>query len=108
MAVPLVPNVNGVCVLPGPFNFTHKAALQAAINLKASPAFLHAVSINSKGATSNILTLYDDAAGGTTNPIAVIDTTSIVGTLFYDIATANGLGYALAAGTAADITIIWV
>jgi hypothetical protein len=108
MATPLAPNVNGISVLEGPFTFTHKAALQAAVNLKASPAFLHAVSINSKGATSNILTLYDDALGGTTNPICVIDTTSLVTTLFFDIATVNGLGYALAAGTAADITIIWV
>jgi hypothetical protein len=107
MATPQATNANGISVLEGPFTFTHVAANIGATNLKNTPAFLHAVSINTKGATSNLLTLYD-SVGGTTLPIAAIDTTALVTTMFFDIATTLGLTYVLAAGTAADLTIIWI
>ena len=63
--------------------------------------------INTKGATANLLTLYDNASAAAGNVIAVIDTTSNVGDIMYDINTLNGLYAVLAAGTAADLTIVW-
>lgn len=77
----------------------------AATNLKSSPGTLVSVTINKKGATGNTLTLYDDSGTGTTKPIATIDTTIQPGTFSYFGDFKNGLAYALASGTAADITI---
>ena len=68
--------------------------------VKTGPGVLHTVTINTKGATANTLTLSD---GSTT--LAVIDTTAGVGTLTYDIQFQVGLTAALASGTAADVTI---
>lgn len=65
---------------------------------------LSSVTINTKGATGNTLTIYDGVdAGGTV--IAVIDTTSALGTFLYDLLAFTGLFAVLATGTAADITI---
>jgi len=65
---------------------------------------LSSVTINTKGATGNTLTIYDgvDATGAV---IAVIDTTSALGTFLFDILALTGLFAVLASGTAADITI---
>jgi hypothetical protein len=72
-------------------------------------ARLKSVVINGKGAASNVLTLYDNAAGDTSgNVIAVIDTVNIVQpTLNYDVLTQTGLSATLATGTAADVTVCW-
>jgi hypothetical protein len=66
--------------------------------------FLHAVTINTKGATANTLALYDgvDATGVL---IGTIDTTAAIGTLHYDVSVGVGLYVALANGTAADVTV---
>lgn len=74
-------------------------------NLKSAPGTLVSVTINKKGASSNVLTLYDDAATGTSKPIATIDTTVQPGTLYYKGDFTNGLAYQLQTGTAADVTI---
>jgi hypothetical protein len=72
--------------------------------LKSAPGSLFSVTINTKGAASNVLTLYDNtAASGTV--LAVIDTTSQITVLDYYLDFAVGLSYALATGTAADVTI---
>lgn len=61
---------------------------------------LHSVSINTKGATANTLTLADGV-----NTIAVIDTTAGPSFYLYDVACLTNLKATLAAGTAADVTI---
>jgi hypothetical protein len=75
--------------------------------LKSGAGWLHSVCIITKGATGNTLTLYDNtAASGTI--LAVIDTTAQVQTLLYDLIFNTGLTAALAAGTAADVTITFL
>jgi hypothetical protein len=63
---------------------------------------LHVVTINTKGAAANTLTL---AVGSTT--IAVIDTTSAVTSLIYDCDLTGPVTATLATGTPADVSITW-
>lgn len=65
---------------------------------------LHSITINTKGATSNTCTVYDNTAGSGTK-IATIDTTQNVGTLIFDCKCSTGLTIVLAVGTSADITV---
>lgn len=65
---------------------------------------LHSVTINTKGATANLLTLWDGPSA-TGTQLASIDTTSNVGTLIYDIQCNTSLVAVLNTGTAADVTI---
>jgi hypothetical protein len=85
----------------------HISANASSSNIKTGPGLLRSVTINTKGASSNVLTLYDDVGTGTGNVIAVIDTTANVGFLLFDAQFQNGLNYALATGTAADVTITY-
>lgn len=72
------------------------------------PAKIKAVVINTKGATANTCTLYDNASAASGNVIAVIDTTSAIGELpYHGLNTTKGLVAVTASGTAADLTIIW-
>lgn len=85
-------------------NYAHINAIQGSPQvLSPAACTLYAVTINSMGATSNILTLVD--GNGTT--IAVIDTTQNVGSLFYKVQCLGGLTAQLTAGTAADVTVAW-
>src|SRR5690348_4762623 len=94
------------------YNYKH-ANSNSATGVVLSPnagSRLHSVTINSKGATANLLTIYDtatDAGKAAGNTIAVIDTTTAVGTLIYDVVVNAGLTYVLNTGTAADVTIAW-
>ena len=90
------------------FNYTHINANTTGTQVGPASAnvTLHAVTINSKGATANLLTIYDGTSTGGT-VIAVVDTTVTFGTLVYDVVTTNGIFVVLAAGTAADLTISW-
>jgi hypothetical protein len=76
-------------------------------NVKASAGILHKVVINTKGASANVLSLYDTATTTTGTPIAVIDTTEATRNFVYDLGFTNGLAVGLATGTAADITIVY-
>ncbi|MHB2015308.1 MAG: hypothetical protein ACYCW6_00010 [Candidatus Xenobia bacterium] len=86
-------------------NAIHLNALTAGKVLKTARCRLERVVINTKGASANVLTLYDgvDATG---TVIAVIDTTAAVGALLYGINTDVGLYAVLATGTPADLTIV--
>jgi len=92
----------------GGANYTNITTLATTV-VKSGPGVLYAVTINSKGATSNTAKLYDNtAASGTT--IGTLDTTSGVGGMSYGIYGVNflnGLTVVTAAGTAADITVVW-
>src|SRR5271166_1309981 len=92
----------------GAFNYTHIAANGNTDAIKSGVGVLHSVSINTKGASSNTLTLYDSLTHGTGNTIAVIDTTAQIQTILLDVALLTGLSVSLATGTAADITLSWL
>lgn len=73
--------------------------------IKSGQGVLHAVTINTAGASSNTLTLYDNTeASGTV--LAVINTQSTNRSDFtYKVRFGTGLTAVLATGTAADVTI---
>lgn len=66
---------------------------------------LNRVIINTKGASSNTLTLRDGAADGII--LAVIDTTVAPTFLDYNLQCSYGLTAVTATGTCADITIVY-
>ena len=79
----------------------------ATTQVKSGAGYLHTITINKSGASSNTISVYD-ATSGTTSPIAVIDGTATAGnTLLFDINFINGLRIITATGTAADITVSW-
>ncbi len=87
----------------GSYSFSHLNANGTTV-IRTGAGMLGNVTINTKGATANTLTLYDNtAASGTV--IAVIDTTAQVQVLNFEVAFATGLTAVLATGTAADVTI---
>jgi hypothetical protein len=73
---------------------------------QSSYLVLHSITINTKGAASNTLTVYDNTTGSGTK-IAAIDTTAQTQTLFYDIICRTGITVVSATGTGADITVSW-
>jgi len=89
------------------WRFTHIAAGTATTVVKAAPGKLHAIVINTSGASSNTIAVYDDASG-TSNQIALIDGTTDEKTLFYDAECVEGISIVSAAGTGADMTVLWV
>ncbi len=74
------------------------------VQLLTGTGVLHTVCINTKGSSSNTLTLWDSTASSGAG-IAVIDTTAAVGCLLYDVAFTTGLRAVVAAGGAADVTL---
>ena len=86
-------------------NYAHIAS-NGNSTLSKAPCVLIGVTINSKGASANILTLYDGTSASAP-VIAVIDTTSVLGTLDYDVQCLNGLYAVMGTGTAGDVTVAW-
>lgn len=75
--------------------------------VKSGAGILHKIVINTKGASANIATVYDNTAGSGT-VIAIIDTVNLnPQSLIYDLAFATGLTIVTATGTAADITVVY-
>jgi hypothetical protein len=85
--------------------YKHISALAATTVIKSGPGTLVRVCINTKGASSNVLTLYDNASAASGTVIATIDTTANVGTITFECDFLLGLTVSLATGTAADVTI---
>lgn len=87
-------------------NYAHLNANQNN-SLSKFSSKLHSVTVNTKGASANVLTIYDNNKGDTSgNVVAVIDTVNLVQpTFLYDLDTLTGLSATLATGTAADVTI---
>ena len=89
------------------WTYTHIAAAPLiGTQILSGPGQLHSVVINSKGGSSNLLTLYDTTGSGTCSTIAIIDTTSAVGDFQYEVSLIRGLLAFSAAGTGADITVV--
>jgi hypothetical protein len=87
----------------GALNYSNLAA-NGTTTVKSGAGLLHSVCINTKGATGNTATLYDNTSGSGTK-IGTIDTTAQVQTLLYDVAFTTGLTIVLATGTSADLTV---
>lgn len=98
--------VQQLAVATGAYSYAHVNANASATNIKNGAGTLAAVVVNTKGASANVLTLYD-STGAASGTIAVIDVTSAVGAIPYNLAFANGLTYALATGSAADVTFVY-
>ena len=81
------------------FGYSHLAA-NATTTVKTGSGVLHSISINTKGASANVITVYDNTAGSGT-AIAIIDSTAAIGTLFYDVVFNTGLTIVIGMGTAA-------
>lgn len=87
-----------------PNAYTHLNT-NATTTISSGDTRLFLVTINTIGATANVLTLSDTTTGAV---IAVIDTTR-AGIAFYDfggIRVSGGVKAVMATGTAADVTII--
>jgi hypothetical protein len=87
----------------GALNYSHQNAL-GTTTVKSGAGLLHSLTINTKGATSNIATLYDNTSGSGT-VIAVVDLTSQILTLLFDVGFNTGLTVVISGGTSGDITI---
>lgn len=94
--------------MPGSQSYIPKnLAANATTLVYTGQGVLHGVVINTKGASSNTLKIYDGvSASGTL--IATIDTTVVPGTFLYDLAFNIGLTIVIGTGTAADATVLWV
>lgn len=101
----LLVGADGSLTVGGGFSYNHIAA-NGTVNVKASPGTLHGLTINTKGATGNIATVYDSLAGSGA-VIAIIDTTANVGQVILDVAFTIGLTVVVGTGTAADITVAY-
>lgn len=90
-----------------PVSFSPLNLLANATTLvKTGEGVLHHITINTKGASSNTLKIYDGlTAAGTL--LATVDTTIGVGTFLYDMKFLTGLTVVMATGTPADITIMY-
>ena len=90
----------------GALNYSHLSA-NGTTTLKSGAGWLHTIIINTKGASGNTVTVYDNtSASGTI--LAVIDPTQNLATLEFDAAFQTGLTIVLATGTAADITVSYL
>lgn len=90
----------------GSNSFLNVVAGTATTTVKSGAGSLIAVVINTKGASSNTLTIYDNTAGSGT-VIAIIDTTAALVTLTYNVAFSTGLTLVSATGTGANYTAIY-
>lgn len=87
-----------------PGNYKHLSA-NGTTTICTGSGKLCGVTVNTKGASANTCTLYDNTAGSGT-VIAVIDTTSPASAnLEYNTLFGVGLTAVLATGTSADLTI---
>lgn len=74
--------------------------------VKSGAGVVHTICINTKGATANTATVYDNTAASGTK-LGTIDTTTGVGCMTYNAAFGTGLTVVTAAGTAADMTVTY-
>ncbi len=89
-----------------PYSRYTNIATNTTTTIYSGRGVLVGLTINTKGASSNTATIYDNTAGSGTK-IAIIDTTSAQGTLAYFVEFNTGLTIVTATGTAADITVEW-
>lgn len=85
------------------YSYAH-ISTNATTVVKSGAGSLHSITINSKGASANIATIYDGiSTAGTV--VGIIDTTAASQNFLYDVALTAGLTIVTSTGTAADITV---
>lgn len=96
------------------YTFTHLAANATTViftpvsGVGSSYAVIHSIVINTKGASANTLSLYNDVSAVAGNLIAALDTVNgQISTILYDVRCNLGITVVIATGTAADITVVW-
>lgn len=94
-------------MMPDGLVYKHIAAGTTTTTVKSGAGYLHLITINTKGASSNTLTVYDNTAGSGT-VIAVIDTTVAPGPFGFNCTFQTGLTLVSATGTGADLTVSYV
>lgn len=101
-----MPNTSGAIASHG-YEFVHLAA-NAETLVKTGAGVLHSITINTAGASSNLVTVYDgtSTAGAV---IAIINSTIAQAPIrMYDTKFSVGLYIAIATGTAPDITVAYL
>lgn len=88
------------------YKLTNLAAL-ATTTIKSGTGYLHAITINTAGATGNTIVVYDNTAASGTIIASINGLTPAGSTLLFDGQFVTGLTVILATGTAADITLSW-
>lgn len=91
--------------LTGAYTYTNIVNNQTSVVLSGA-GYIHTITINTKGATGNTATIYDNTAGSGTK-IGTIDTTVTYGTLIYDAVVSTGITIVTATGTAPDMTVTY-
>lgn len=102
-----VPNGVAIAGFAEGNSYLNVTANTAGTTIKSGQGTLVAVMINTKGASGNVLTMYDNTAASGTK-IATIDTTASLTFLPYNAAFGTGLTIVLATGTAADLTFTYL
>ena len=86
--------------------YTNLAANATTNAIKSGAGVLIGISINTKGATGNILTVYDGLTA-TGTEIGIFDTTANVSFIPLNAKFLTGLSVIMGTGTAANITLVW-
>lgn len=74
--------------------------------MKSQAGILRRIVINTKGATGNTLTIYDNTSASGTK-IGTIDTTVSPGAINFECNFSTGLTVVTATGTCADVTVVY-
>lgn len=88
------------------FSAKNVAPGTATTTVQTGPTCFRSVTINTKGASANTLTIYDGTAA-TGIKIATIDTTAAQVTLTYNVQCLTSLTCVSATGTGADYTVVY-
>ncbi len=91
--------------MPDTLQLKRVAAGTATTVICDAPGFLNSITINTKGASSNTLTGYDNASAASGTVLFLINTTVDPGTFSYQGQFKNGLTIASATGTGCDYTV---
>jgi hypothetical protein len=94
---------NGVMKVEGQFTYQN-ITTNTTTTVKSGAGLLHSITINTKGASSNVLTIFDNTAASGTK-IGTVDTNTSLVTFMYDVKFTTGLTILTATGTAADVTV---
>jgi hypothetical protein len=98
-------SLSSIPITNNSYTYKHINSNTSAI-VKSGAGVLYSVAINTKGASSNTITLYDGLSSAGT-VIATIDTTANTQSILYNVAYSTGLFFQTQTGTAGDFTIAY-
>jgi len=109
LAAALFCAASSALALPSPsvptYNYAH-ISTNATTVVDNRPGVLGTICVNTKGASANVLAVYDNASAASGTVIATLDTTSL-GCYTYNVTAKLGITVLTATGTAADVTVAW-